>query len=804
MPISMHCTQCQAAFQVPDDWAGRRGKCKTCGAVIEVPGVAASAGETIAQEATGTVARPETSGQAGNQNPPSPAAPKVPSQQLHQEVQAAFAGEIAPVKVPITYRLGILLVSMVMVLLPLIYIALICLVGYAVYYHLVNHIEMLSAGRGRGKILVFLAYVAPLVIGGIAVLFMIKPLFARPAKRPRTRSLTRDGEPIVFAFVERICAVVRAPRPKRIDIDGQVNASASFRRGIWSMIAGNDLVLTIGMPLVSGLDMRQFGGVLAHEFGHFSQGVGMRLTYIIRTISHWFTRVVYERDTWDEWLANSTEGMDLRIAWVLYLAKLFVWMTRKVLWVLMMIGHSVAGYMLRQMEFDADRYEARLAGSDAFESTARKLHELMLANQKALEDLSRFHREGRLGDDLPRLTRINVDDMPDDVKQQLRQSADESTTGLMDTHPSDRDRIASAHRENSPGIFRLERPASELFVYWDESCKGVTWDFYREIFGQQFQPSDMHPLDDLLERQNRQKKANEAMERYFFGGFNMLRSLRLPTVYLSEPGNPKELGAALQRARKRLVEARPSYDEAFATFDKADTNAYQAAGAYALHRGGLRPPEDQFEIPVSDRAGVKRVSDAAGTEMGRMGTRLEPFEEALGERLVAALQLLYVPQVASRIEEAEAWRNEAQQLLPVLQTLSRLLAKATEVRNCKIALALLFHNLDGNENNESLTGVIIERAKALRESLAHVHEVVGDTPYPFDHAQGQISISDYMIPNIPAEQDVGALYETADHLLERLPDLYSRVAGRLAEFAERIEQVLGLAPLEGAAGTAEP
>ena len=34
------------------------------------------------------------------------------------------------------------------------------------------------------------------------------------------------------------------------------------------------------------------------------------------------------------------------------------------LWVLMWIGHGVSSFMLRQMEFDADRYEARVAGSE--------------------------------------------------------------------------------------------------------------------------------------------------------------------------------------------------------------------------------------------------------------------------------------------------------------------------------------------------------------------------------------------------------------------------------------------------------
>lgn len=130
------------------------------------------------------------------------------------------------------------------------------------------------------------------------------------------------------------------------------------------------------------------------------------------------------------------------------------------------------------------------------------------------------------------------------------------------------------------------------------------------------------------------------------------------------------------------------------------------------------------------------------------------------------------------------------------------LARSTD--NLDLRIAWVFNNLGGNENNQSFTGVIIERAGALRESLNHVHEVVGNTPYPFDHAEGQVSLSQYMIPHVPAEGDLGALYETAEQLLERMPELYARIASRLAVFAERVEEVLGLAPLEATPKANEP
>ena len=81
----------------------------------------------------------------------------------------------------------------------------------------------------------------------------------------------------------------------------------------------------------------------------------MRLSFIIRSINMWFMRVVYERDAWDERLEYLSQSIDIRVSWVLYLARLFVWLTRKILWLLMMVGHLVSGFLMRQMEVDADR-----------------------------------------------------------------------------------------------------------------------------------------------------------------------------------------------------------------------------------------------------------------------------------------------------------------------------------------------------------------------------------------------------------------------------------------------------------------
>jgi Zn-dependent protease with chaperone function len=797
--IAVQCEQCGGSFRVAESLSGKRGKCPKCKAPLQVPELPATRAGPA--EVTPSRAASVSSEAASSTKPHPVAAVAEParaavagSPELYREVMAGFQGNIAKIREPLSYKLGALLVAVVMVLLPMIYIALIGLVCYAVYYHTVNHLGILGAARGRGALFMFLVYLSPLVIGAILILFMTKPLFARSADSRRQRSLTRDGEPLLFAFVDRLCEAVGAPRPSRIDVNCEVNASASFRRGWFSMF-GSDLVLTIGMPLVAGLSMQQFAGVLAHEFGHFTQGVGMRLTYVIRVISFWFTRVVYERDQWDEWLARSTDDMDFRIAWILYLAKLFVWLTRRVLWVLMMIGHGVAGFMLRQMEFDADRHEARLAGSDTFASTARQLIVLNVAYQGAQQDLSEFMRDGRLGDDLPRLMMVNARQLPDEIHAKIDSVIAEGTTGFLDTHPCDRARIEMARREDTPGIFHSNRPAKDLFRHFESLSKNVTWDFYRDIFGTQFKPEDMHSLDDLLARQARDQDASQTLDRYFQGAFNLLRPIVLPGVPSGPPASPRQTAERLKQSRQRMLEAKPSYSQAYSLYDQADTHILQAAQATALLDAELRIRPGTFAVPTGDAAQTGNARERAIVQQRKAAGELDAFERAAAERLFAALELLHAPQLTAKLDEAPQLREEAGRLLPVLNVIARDLESMLKLRNNHAALGALCANLSGNERNEPLIDAIRDRMNQVAAQLNGLRQLWMRIDYPFDHARGQMTLAQYLVPGAFSSDDLGGVHDAAQGVLERLPPLYVRVSGRLASIAVQVETAIGLPQL---------
>ncbi len=151
-------------------------------------------------------------------------------------------------------------------------------------------------------------YGLPLVVGPLVVLFMLEPLVAPRAVPELGPTLDRDEQPALFALIDQLCDALGAPAPKRGEVRADVNASAAFCNGLWSVVSRGDLVSMIGMPLVAGLNVRDFAGVLAHEFGHFRQGLAMRLSYVVRRVNGWFARVVYQRDGWDQALE---EGLGL-------------------------------------------------------------------------------------------------------------------------------------------------------------------------------------------------------------------------------------------------------------------------------------------------------------------------------------------------------------------------------------------------------------------------------------------------------------------------------------------------------------
>lgn len=415
------------------------------------------------------------------------------------EIASAFTGRVRPTPTSLFYQLGLCVVSLTMVVLPVLYLAMIALAAYGVCYW-ATHFAFLLGGRGgyRFQLIKLVLYGAPLFAGIVVVFFMVKPLLARRAPSAKPLALNPENEPVLFDFIAKICATIGAPFPKRVDLACHMNASAGFNRGLVSFL-GNDLVLTIGLPLVAATNTRQFAGVLAHEFGHFTQGFGMRLTYIIRSVNAWFARVVYERDAWDvaldEWCNESEDG---RLMLVANIARLAVWISRLSLMLLMFIGHGIGCFMLRQMEYDADSYEIKLAGSQTFEDTMRRFHVLSDVTETAYKTMRVGWNNNRmLPDNFPAWLMRHDHELKPEKRTQLEDSMGLEPTGFFHTHPSNGDRIRYARRAAEPGVFTLEAPAQCLFENFDVVSRQVTALHYEDDLGIPLMAAKLMPIESL-------------------------------------------------------------------------------------------------------------------------------------------------------------------------------------------------------------------------------------------------------------------------------------------------------------------
>ncbi|HYX90641.1 MAG TPA: M48 family metallopeptidase, partial [Myxococcaceae bacterium] len=260
-------------------------------------------------------------------------------------LEADLAGLIEPVPVTLGYRAGLLLVTVATLLLPLAYLGMVALAAWGVYLHALGHLWLVTRSF-RWELL--LLYITPILAGAVVVFFMFKPLLARTGRSPQPIEISPEDHPLLFALVDGISCAVGAPTPTRIAVDCEINASASLQPGSGGLLR-RDLQLTIGLPLITGLTLAQLAGVLAHEMGHFAQGSAMRLTFLIRTTNAWLARVVYQRDEWDAQLEYWSKKADIRLGVVLWVARLAVWLSRKLLWVLMTVGHAIGTLMMRQM-----------------------------------------------------------------------------------------------------------------------------------------------------------------------------------------------------------------------------------------------------------------------------------------------------------------------------------------------------------------------------------------------------------------------------------------------------------------------
>jgi hypothetical protein len=305
-----------------------------------------------------------------------------------------------------------------------------------------------------------------------------------------------------------------------------------------------------------------------------------------------------------------------------------------------------------------------------------------------------------------------------------------------------------------------------LFGDFTATSKAATWEFYQEIFGERLRPDEIHPIDELIVRQQQETEAFKALRRYFQDAYSLVRPLRLPgqanvngTVAAAAglPPLPQGLADAtawVGNSRQAMLAGLPGYRDAYRRFVKV--NLEQEAA--------LEP-------------------------------KLAPWEQQAGERLFVALQLIDHPDLGPLLPDAPAWRKEREQLLGTLHLLEQQIGS---YRNLHVAHATLTHllgRISAGQRDDDLIAATRQQMEETTQAIVAVRNALTNRDYPFDHAKGRISIAEYALPELPDPENPGEIHAAGERLKDSVNHLRARTLGQLCAVAEQVELALGLPPL---------
>ncbi|WP_033222935.1 M48 family metallopeptidase [Kitasatospora phosalacinea] len=285
-------------------------------------------------------------------------------------------------------------------------------------------------------------------------------------------AITSQEQPQLWEEVRAAARAAGERAPEELFLVAEVNAGVAEQSRLLGLLPGRRR-MSLGLPLLAGLSVPQLRAVLAHEFGHFSQG-DTRLGGLTMRGRAAVVHTVRAFEAGGTWLHHPVGRL-----YAAY-ARMFL-----------RASQSIA----RQQELVADQVAVRHAGREATAAALRATsvleaaHRHYLAMYAALgEPLGALPPVGEVDGGFRRLLAART-------AEQLAQLATESRPPRphpYDSHPPTAQRIAliealppgGGDRPDGPGALSLLREPDQLFVALEartlppqaSSMRRISWD----------------------------------------------------------------------------------------------------------------------------------------------------------------------------------------------------------------------------------------------------------------------------------------------------------------------------------------
>ncbi len=590
------------------------------------------------------------------------------TQELIELFQETFREPIHHLPVTMAYKLGLFSVMLVSLVAPIIYFSLVLGTVYATCSY-AAYLPTLFSHKAPNAIQ-FIAFLIPIVMGAIFTLFLAKPLFARYSASPDLL-LDRSKYKRFYRLIELLAERMGVPAPVAIYVDDEINASVAPEKGLLSLVQGR-LILTVGLPLVAGLNSRQFLGIIAHEFGHFTQRNAMFASQVVNHVNSWMWHCAFGEDNWDRRLNKWSEyspvfATDMGI----HLCRYMILATRWLMKYLFMFNLRTTRWMSREMEYDADRYESLVAGSSMAREISENMRYLMVGKQQSEQLWRSTWNDNRLPDNLPHLVALLSNQLTEEQRQHIAVEMDKLQTEVWDTHPADNDRIARSEANNYEGVWQHDFPAAKLMPSFDALCKTVTLRSYSQE-GLKGVEDAVTPSEQILQLDQKQKALDTAVSQYLRGMYSP-RVIRLRTG-ASEP-------MSLEEARTRYLQSLKTIEAQLELFWQSIEKCRSTRQAMGYLEAGFSIDKDGFGLKADTLDAAQAHYQQCSREFKELQERLsDTMDKALSDRISVAVELmdpadqtkaLQLRQTLVQLKQANSLWFELPELTWVLESLLR-------------------------------------------------------------------------------------------------------------------------------------
>jgi len=715
---------------------------------------------------------------------------KATSSPFSRQIAKALQTEMNFFPIPWNYKIILMGVNLGLTIMLLLYLAMIVAVGYGGYSLAIANLKSML-GSWAGNILGIFVFLITLSIITILLFFIIKPLLPHRFKKSQTLEINSFKEQLLFSFIQQICGLIRAPMPRRIEIDCKAGFLLRFNMGL-SGYLGGELVLVLGMPLIAGLSLNQLAGLLGHEFRRFSEGNNMRLTYTARRINNLFAEASSSGDSIDEKFVRWNQKEELWLQMLAQIGLFLAMLSRKAMWLWLQGCQWISGYLLQQLEYDADRYEVQLVGSQQFAETRLRVNTLKQVTKQTLQNLPQDWKERHLANDLMLLILSNAESLSQANIQQLKQKLSKEEKPFFSTRPSDKSRIDFAAAYLYSSLMNSEIPAKELFTDFADLSRRITLHYYRTQMSLPVTEKNLLPVTTVVKHQTHLETSQTSIKKYLAGLFLNLLPLPLQArPDLRSQPIKERVGALLKRAaqiKKLLIKDK----KCFKNFQDLDEKILDLIQADALLQADLIIESESFNLADGTPDTAKRALKKALTDKANLESQLAKLTGLIANRLELAFSLLEEPLILKHMPNAAESQREASLLLKIYPEFAACFPLLDHLRSSCAALAALSDNLKSNKENAFFLTVFNQKQAECKSHLATLYGCLEKIDYPIETGANKVSVAGFIMENDPEKIDEQAPLATAQSMVDNMLNLHTQLAGRMAVLAEAVEKIIDL------------